>query len=457
MTIPTETPTLSDVFLRKLKASGVRCEITDKTCIGLRARISAMGVASFVLKARDAASKLQTVTLGSYPEMGLKAAREEAARIRLDLKKGQDPNAIKRARRQVADVQPTLGALVVEFEAFRSAARSVWSVKGPKSTRNEARRCIERVFEKLLGRDVTTLTEQDFVVALKSYKPVRKVEGKTTSNGQVSRARSYLMPVLHWAAGRKGFIQAGAGRDRRLVVIDLSHVFDPAADDASITGERDRVLMEDELGAVLPFLTYPAPKMPRMRIALEQDFRPIALRFLLFTAARLDEMVVMKWGGIDFANKVWRKPSVKSTKGGKRGQNLPLSDAALDILRSLPAFGKARAIDLVFPNGSGGKLGNWTRFQNALMEATKTKDWHRHDLCRTAATLMQGLKTPLSTIDQILGHTAPLRRENVSGAASSYLRLATIMKNIENPQAAALGTLASAFAIIEAGGIETAA
>jgi hypothetical protein len=83
-----------------------------------------------------------------------------------------------------------LGTLVVEFESFRSAARSVWSVKGPKSTRSEARRCIERVFEKLLDKDVTMLTEQDFVTALKSYKPVRKVEGKTTSNGQVSRARS---------------------------------------------------------------------------------------------------------------------------------------------------------------------------------------------------------------------------------------------------------------------------
>ena len=312
MTAPTEPPTLSDAFLRKLKGSGERYEITDKTSTGLRARVSTAGVATFILKARDASSKMQTITLGTYPEMGLKAAREEAARIRLKLKKGEDPNAVKRARRQVGEVQPNLGALVVEFEAFRGAGRSVWAVRGPKSTRSEARRCIERVFEKLLERDVTTLTEQDFVEAMKSYKPVRKVDGKTTSNGQVSRARSYLMPALHWAAGRKGFIQSGAGRDFRLEVVDLAHVFDPATDDTSITGDRDRVLMEDELNAVLPFLTYPARKLPRMRIALEQDFRPISLRFLLFTAARREEMVVMKWGDIDMANKVWRKPSVRA-------------------------------------------------------------------------------------------------------------------------------------------------
>ena len=453
----TETPTISDALLRKLKPSGDRYEITDKTSTGLRARISAKGEVTFILKARDAASKLQTITLGSYPEMTLKSAREEAARVGLDLKKGQDPNAVKRALRQAAEPQPTLGALVVEFEGFRSAARSVWSVKGPKSTRSEARRCIECVFAKLIDRDVTTLTEPDFVAALKSYKPVRKVEGKTTSNGQVSRARSYLMPVLHWASGRKGFIQAGAGREPRLEVVDLARVFDPATDDASITGERDRVLAEDELNAVLQLLTYPARKLPRMRIAAEQDFRAISLRFLLFTAARLEEMVVMKWGDIDFMNKVWRKPSVKSTRGGKCGQNLPLSDAALDILRILPGFGKARATDLVFQNERGGKLGNWTRFQNALMEATETAEWHRHDLRRTAATLMQELRVPLSTIDQILGHTDPLRRENVSGAASHYLRLGSVMRNIENPQAMALNTLAAALAIIETGDVKTAA
>ena len=219
-------------------------------------------------------------------------------------------------------------------------------------------------------------------------------------------------------------------------------MFDPSTDDASITGERSRVLTQEELHAVLPMLTHPAPKLPRLRLKPELDFRPISLRFLLFTAARLDEMVEMKWSDIDFVNKVWRKPSVKSTKGGPRGQNLPLSDSVINILKSMPYFGIAASSDLVFPNEKGGKLGNWTRFQNALMEATKTDGWHRHDLRRTAATLMQELELPISTIDQILGHTDPLRRENVSGAASHYLRFVSIKKNVGNSQAKALTVLA---------------
>lgn len=57
---------LSDVALRKLKPTGERYEITDNITVGLRARVSADGRTTFILKARNAANKLQTVTLGSY-------------------------------------------------------------------------------------------------------------------------------------------------------------------------------------------------------------------------------------------------------------------------------------------------------------------------------------------------------------------------------------------------------
>ena len=308
-----EVPTLTDAYLRKLKGNGVRFEVTDKTSIGLRARISAEGEVTFALKARDASSKLQTVTLGNYPEMTLKAARDEAARVRLELKRGADPNAAKRALREAKLPKPTLGALIEEFEQFRAGTRSVWTVSGPKSQRSEARRCIERVFAGLLSKDVTTLSEQDFASAMKSYKPMRSVQGRTTSNGQVSRARSYLMPILHWAAGRKGFVQIGAGRSSRLEVIDLAHVYDPASDDPTITGDRDRVLSEDELQAVLPLLIFPAPKLPGLRVPPKEDFRPIAMRFLLFTAARREDIEEMEWRDVDLLNKVWNKPEVKTT------------------------------------------------------------------------------------------------------------------------------------------------
>ncbi|WP_347310692.1 hypothetical protein [Defluviimonas sp. SAOS-178_SWC] len=61
---------------------------------------------------------------------------------------------------------------------------------------------------------------------------------------------------------------------------------------------------------------------------------------------------------------------------------------------------------------------------------------------------MQALKVRSSTIDQILGHTNPLKRENVSGAASHYLRLTRVIKDIRDPQEEALSELAAAIAVL---------
>lgn len=442
---------LTDAYLRKLKPTGKRVEITDASTKGLRARVSADGEITFILKVRDAAGNLPTVTIGRYPDISLKTAREEATRLRTELKAGRDINAERRAVRQAAQVSssaPTLRDLLAEYQAAFSHTKKMWAPAGPRSQRSQAGRVIERVFAGLLDRDVTTLTESDFARAMDAYRPARET-GKTRANGQVSRARAYLGPVLDWAAGRRSFRKIGAGRDPHLEVAGLDQTADPATDDPTITGKRDRVLSPDELKSVLPFLAYPAPKIGRLRIAPQDDYRPIALRFILHTAARLDEVCNMRWRDFDRHNCVWRKPEVKSTRGGRRKQDLPLPEAAVAILRALPGWEAAKPGDLAFPNATGsGKLGNWTRFQTALNEATGTSDWHRHDLRRTAASLMLSLKVPASTIEHILAHKDPFRAENLGGAASNYLKLAKMMTNMRDPQEEALAVLAQALAVI---------
>ena len=446
---------LSDAALRKLKPTGKRYEVTDSVAIGLRARVSAEGKVAFILKSRNAANKLKTITIGAYPEMSLKEAREEASRSRLQLKAGKDVNEEKRLVRQAA-AQPTTGIslreLIGEFEARFASAKKIWQPRGPRSDRSGARQVIERVFAKLLDRDVTDTSDEDFAHTALGYKRVRPTDGKTTANGQASRARAYLSPVLDWAAGRKGFARIGASRSPRLDVASLATTHDPATDDPTITGTRKRVLTEAELKAILPWLIYPAPKIGNLTLKAELDFRPISMRFLLYTLARREEMCSMRWGELDRVNRVWHKPSVKSTKGGPRSQSLPLSEAAMSILRGLPRWESAKPDELVFPNGTGkGELDNWTRYQEALHEATATKDWHRHDLRRTSATIMLSLKVPASTIEQILAHTDPLKGDNVGGSASHYLQLTKVLRNTRDPQEEALSILAEALEMVEKG------
>lgn len=451
---------LSDVALRKLRPTGERYEITDNVAVGLRARVSADGRTTFILKARNAANKLQTITLGSYPDLSLKEAREKASQARLDLKAGRDLNEEKRAVRRSAALtvqDVSLRDLVAEFETRFASTKKIWRPRGPRSSRSGARQAIERVYAVLLDRAVTSITDEELARAALDYKRVKPVEGKQTANGQASRARGYLGPVLDWAAGRKGYSKIGAARSPQLEVASLATTHDPAADDPTITGKRTRVLTETELRAVLPLLVYPAPKIGKLRLEGDKDYRPIAVRFLLFTAARLEEVCSMRWGHLDRVNRVWHKPSVKSTKGGPRSQDLPLSDAAMSILRGLRRWDSAQANELVFPNGSStGELDNWTRYQKALNEATGTGGWHRHDLRRTAATIMISLKVPASTIEHILAHADPLKADNVGGAASHYLQLTRVLRNTRDPQEEALATLAEALNLIENGHQERA-
>jgi integrase len=446
---------LTDAYLRKLKPTGKAVTYSDSTTTGLRARISAQGKISFALQARDHIGKLQTVTLGRYPDMSLKEARADANQKRLQLKAGVDINAEKRSMRSASHEStndPTLRGLLREYEHKFGATKRVWAPAGPKTERTQAGRVVELVFQPLLDRPVTTITEEEFATCVNKYTPVRANAEKKTANGQASKARAYLAPVLDWAAGRKSHAKLGAGREPKLDVAGLDNVHDPAVNDPTIKGKRDRVLTQEELERILPLLKYPAPPIVRLQTAATKDFRPIAMRFILYTAARREEVVTMRWRDLDRINCVWRKPSVKSTNGKPRGQDLPLSDAAMNILKSLPGWSHGQPEDLVFPNSTGsGELGNWPRIQTALYEASDTQGWNRHDLRRTSATLMKELGVALSDIERILAHTDPLQAENVGGAASHYIHVAKIMKETRDPQEEALSLLAEALELIEAG------
>lgn len=438
----------------KLLASALpaqRLEYGDTRQVGLRARLGAGGRVTFAYRGRHASGRVRTVSIGTYPEISLKAARAEAGKIRAAFQRGDAPDSItaaQRARRQRKAV--TLGELVDEYGAQAAKTKKIWQ-PSPKG-RSDARRRIDNVFGSLVNRPVTDLSLADYAAAMRDHLP-RKSHGKKKANGQISRGRAYLAPVLDWATGRKPFHKVGAARTEHLRLPDLRETHDPAVDDPTISGVRAVILGQDELAAVLPLMVYPAPKCLKMRLPVHRDLRPIALRFLLLTAARLNEMVEMRWRDVSFRTGAWHKPKIKSTKGGPRDQFLPLSDAALALLRSLPGCDTASPDELVFPNCDGGKLGNWSRVTSAIQRESKTGNWHRHDLRRTAATLMSELQVGPSHIDMILGHQQPQRAENVSASFHHYAILsASILKDRPNPQKTALDELARALETIEKAG-----
>ena len=79
----------------------------------------------------------------------------------------------------------------------------------------------------------------------------------------------------------------------------------------------------------------------------------LALRFLILTAARSGEARGAVWSEIDMAAGVWTVPAERMKAG--REHRVPMSPAALEILRLVMPLRDRRHGDLVFPGGVIGK------------------------------------------------------------------------------------------------------
>jgi integrase len=131
-----------------------------------------------------------------------------------------------------------------------------------------------------------------------------------------------------------------------------------------------------------------------------------ALRFLLATAQRLNEVSKMKWHEVDFDKAVWTIPADRAKNGKAHEVDLP--PLALEILQGQLSF-KVHEREFVFGTGVT-PLSGWSRFKRDLdKHITKTYQiphWRIHDLRRSAASHMAGLGFAPHVIERVLNHVS---------------------------------------------------
>lgn len=375
--------------IRETPAKGRR-DLSDAALPGLRLRLTAAGAASWVLACRDPGGRMRRFPLGLWPDMGLSAAREAARVLRVEVRRGADPVAdARRQRQQGRDARSgvgTLTALLTHYGNKVAAGQRSWPL---------SKRRIELVFKALLPRAVSGLARMDLQAAADGYPAPQQAGG----------ALAGLRVVLRWAASRGE------------VPPDLLLLRLPAA-----KVQRDRVLTRNELAALLPALG-----------ALGGHSG--AARFMLLTLARREEVCNAKWGDVDMDAGTWRIGSDRAKNG--MTHLVPLSRQAVALLRRI---GPGAADALVFASSKGGHLSNWDRATKAIMEASGTAGWTRHDLRRTGATMLGDMGETPDIIEAALNHVA-IR----SPIAATYNR------SRYRPQvAAALQRLADALDVISA-------
>jgi len=275
----------------------------DSELKGFGVRLMSTGLASYVVKYRNAEGRQRKLALARVGTVTPDEARSMARQRLAEVAKGADPSAERRTIRKAISVSE-LCDLYLEDAAPRVKA----------STLAMDRSRIEVHVKPLIGRiAVSALTAEDIarlqsdIVAGKSAKP-RKGRGGVATGGQGAAVRTVGMlgTILELAKRGKIIKENPARSVKRLP-----------------EGKQRRFLGLDEIGVLGAV----------MRDATEESAVGLAaIRLLLLTGCRRMEVLSLPWKWVDIRTKCIR---FGETKSG--AQLRPIGKAAIKLLETLPS------------------------------------------------------------------------------------------------------------------------
>jgi integrase len=289
---------------------------------------------SWILRIRIG-NERQLIGLGSYPQVSLAKAREQAILLSLDARQGIDLRAQKRAQRSA------FIAASSKNKTFKECAAAYMEAHSEDYTSDKHRKqwpaTLEAYAYPVMGevlisditmRHVLDVLLQDTICRDKTTGKLWYVKTETAKRllGRIKTVFDYAI-VNEYRSGNnpavwKGYLETQLPSPRKL----------------SKTNHHPAVPYSDIEGFM---------------IALRQDdnISAKALEFLILTAVRSGSVRMAEWPEIDFDKELWIIPA-GNTKT-KQEHRVPLAPAAIELLHSLP---KLEGNPKVFPSPRGKAL-----------------------------------------------------------------------------------------------------
>ena len=293
---------------------------------GLLLVVSPTGKRSWVMRFQKDGVR-RDMGLGRYPDVSLAEARLSVLQRRKEIAQGQDPIREQRQRKKAKKAVPAFEE--VAADVIKSAQKASTNAK----VRYQWARHLGPAYcGPLLKRPVNEITTMDVAGVLR---PI------WTEKPEVARK---LLPAI-----RRVFDQARVQlRDQHQ--IEMGH--NPAnwTDLKALSFERPTKLKRGNHPS-LPFSVVPEfVRALRSRDAIAAK----ALEFLILTAVRTDSVLGVQWNEIDLDKAVWVVPlsRMKDRKHRREAYRVPLSDAAVTLLREMQQLGSE---GYVFPGQKRGK------------------------------------------------------------------------------------------------------
>lgn len=351
---------------------GRRLEVPDPALPGLYLVIQKTGAKSWALRYRFE-GKPSKLTLGRWPVMGVAAARAAATDALDRLDRGNDPAAERHAAKAApADLDRDKVRSVIALFMQRHAIHNRRGADVEAMFKRE-------VFDKWGDREIQTITRRDVIEVLDA---IVDRGSPITAN----RLRAHLNTLFNWAKGRDIIAEN-----------PVDGVKPPAPE-----RRRDRVLTDAEIR-----LFWDACEV------IGHPFGPL-YRVLLLTGQRLREVAELEWREID--GDTWTLPGSRAKNADEHVA--PLSPEVRAILDSLPRIGDTFAFTTSGETPVSGFARAKRRLDAAIKEAADMPSFTIHDLRRTAATGMAGLRFPPHVVEAVLNHKSGTR----AGVAGVYNR-----------------------------------
>jgi integrase len=363
-----------------------RYPLVDGVVPGLRCLVHPSGKKSYQLSKR-VHGKLVNLLIGNAALVTLAEARAKARSTLATIGNGEDPREAKRAAIREAATQDQVGDVVDAYVAkyLTRKCKPSWAKEAERLLRVE----VVPVFGKRRLGEIEDRDVHALLVVIAERAP-------RTSNLVFAVFRK----LCNWAKSLDG------GK-----LIKAS----PCDGVKALSGnnKRERSLEDNETRLVW-----------RAAERVGWPFGPI-YRIALLTGVRRDEVAGMEWRELNLEARTWTIPGERTKN--KKTLVLPLSDAAVEILRALPRIGDSR---FVFTTTGGTHVTGYSNAKEAidkamlaiLREEASDPDkveapprWQFHDLRRTLIVNLQKLGIRLEVTEAILNHVSGASRSDAAG------------------------------------------
>jgi integrase len=303
---------LTDTAVRQAKPADKGFSITDAS--GLSLFVAPNGTKSWHFRFSWHGTQPR-MSLGTYPEITLKEARELRDQVRALVAKGTDPRSQRREEKRIAasDSIKTFEVVANEWHAFKKPR---W-VESKKGSANQSRAYLENDLIPVLGKiPVVDVKRADVLTAL------RRIEGRGSLHA-ADKCRSWLNEIFRFAIA-SGYLEMNPASD-----LDIISAKPPPT-------KHNPMLRRNELKDFL--LTLREHK----RVT---GYIRSAIRILLLTGVRTGELRHAKADQFDLDAALWTIPAntvkqlrkVIRSKGGDEVPPylVPLSRQAVEEVRKV--------------------------------------------------------------------------------------------------------------------------